>query len=70
LRKIGKIASIGGLRLQKIERVDQFNFSSFEQFAQAIRDVDCRFILTGREETDLRVARKARILAALIRPAP
>jgi AraC family ethanolamine operon transcriptional activator len=32
--------------------LDQFRFNDFEEFAHAIRDVDCRFTLVGREETD------------------
>ena len=32
--------------------MDQFRFNDFEEYAHAIRDVDCRFTLVGREETD------------------
>jgi len=32
--------------------VDQFRFNDFEEYAHAIRDVDCRFALTGREAAD------------------
>ena len=32
--------------------MDQFRFNDFEEYAHAIRDVDCRFTLTGPEQTD------------------
>jgi len=32
--------------------VHRFRFNDFEEYAHAIRDVDCRFTLTGREQTD------------------
>jgi AraC family ethanolamine operon transcriptional activator len=32
--------------------VDRIIFNFFEEYADAIRDVDCRFTLTGREEAD------------------
>jgi AraC family ethanolamine operon transcriptional activator len=35
-----------------VERVGQFRFNDFEEYAHAIRDVDCRFTLTGPEQTD------------------
>ena len=37
---------------RKVWSVDRFSFNDFEQYADAIRDVDCRFTLTGREEAD------------------
>lgn len=37
---------------RQVWRVDQFRFNHFEEYAHAIRDVDCRFTLTGPEQTD------------------
>ena len=39
--------------------MDRISFNDFEEFAHAIRDVDCRFTLTGQEVTNWRIRAQA-----------